>query len=644
MYSDVAAELWSYMSAGIRPDRIYSVSEWADAHRILPASTSSEHGPWRTSRVPYLKDIMDALSPSSPWRTVVLMKGSQVGGSECGFNWIGFTIDVSPAATMIVMPTKELMETTSKMRIDPMIDACPSLRRKVSEAKSRDSNNTMRMKAFPGGLLAMVGANATSGLRSLPISKLMMDEVDDYPVNVRGQGDVVTLAKARTRTFKDAKIFICSSPTLAGTSRIEPAYDNTQKMRLYVPCPHCGGYQVLKWSQIKWDKGAPEKAWYVCEFCSACIQNHEKTEMLARYEWRPDVPDYHGDSIGFHLPSFYSPVGMYSWGQIAVDWVEAGHDENKLKAIKNTVFGETWKPIGEVPEWELLFKRREEYARNEVPGGGLFLTAGADVQQDRIHAEVVAWGRGKESWSVDELVFPGDTSDENGPAWKALDQLLDSSFQHESGMSLTIRCLAIDSSYNTQGVYNWCRKHSMDRVIPVKGMSSLPVLIGQPKAVDVYQGGRRRRKGIQLWGVGVDIAKTELYGWLRMSKPEGGAAAPGYCHFPATYEEEWFRQLTGEQLQQRVVRGGRMTYEWVKIRDRNEALDTRVYARAAASMKGIDKFEPKHWAILETAIWGDRAPKIVDEVQPENATPTSKPARSGRPYRGRRQISSGVKL
>lgn len=659
--SAIVEELWSFRGKGVRPDRIYSVSEWADTYRILPASTSAEHGRWRTSRVPFMRDVMDALNPSSPWRMVVLMKGSQIAGSECGFNWVGHIIDISPAPTMILMPTLATMKRNSRTRLDPMIAATPSLAEKVAESKSRDGSNTMLLKEFPGGLLAMAGANSTSDLRSIPICNLMLDEVDDYPRDVGGQGDVVELAIARTRNFRRRKIFMCSSPTIAGVSRIEAAYDQTQRMRLWVPCLHCGEYQILKWTNIHWEKGSPQNAWYACEHCGVCIQNHEKTEMLARYEWRPEFPDYKGDAIGFHLPSFYSPVGWLAWGEIARMWVEAGKDETKLTVIKNTVFGETWKPIGEVPDWERLFNRREHYVRNTVPGGGLVLTAGADVQKDYIQVEVVAWGRGKESWSVDYQVFAGDTADVDGPAWRGLGEFLDRAFLHESGTPLSVKCLAVDSGHNTQVVYNWCRRYPINRVIPVKGMSSLPVMVGQPKAVDVYQSGRRSRKAIKLWGVGVDVAKTELYGWLRMvaSDSLSGVAglasssvatpSPGYCHFPGDYEEEFFRQLTGEQLQQHAVRGGRLSYEWVKIRDRNEALDCRCYARAAASMLQIDKFESHHWEKIERAIWGDRAPKVAsdslvmsgDTVIGAAARPAyARPAEN----RVRRVMSAGVKL
>ena len=635
----------SVAKAGIKPDPLYTVSEWADKFRKLPPSTSAEHGPWRTARVPYMKAIMDALSPSSPWETVVFMKGSQIAGSEAGYNWLGYIMDVAPGPTLIVMPTLDNMKKISKTRIDPMIAATDTLREKVSEAKSRDSSNKTLLKDFPGGLLAMAGANSPSDLRSMPIRNVFLDEVDAFPRSAGVEGDPVDLAIVRTRNFRNRKIFLNSSPTIAGLSRIEEAYEKTQKYRYHVPCPHCEGLQVLVFQNLRWDKGSPENAYFVCIHCGGIIHNHQKTQMLANGQWIPEITDYKGTSIGFHLSAFYSPVGWLSWGAIAEAWVKAGKDETKLTVIKNTIFGETWKPIGEVPDWERLYNRREKYPRNKVPAGGLVVTAGADVQKDYIQVEAVAWGRGKESWSLDYRVFNGDTADIDSPAWAQLAEFLDSSFPHESGTSLNIKCLAVDTGFNTQTVYSWIRRYPVNRVIPVKGSSTQQdVFLAQPKAVDVYQAGKRSKGAIKLYSVAVNIGKSELYGWLRLPTPQKGEAySPGFCHFPDDYEEEFFRQIVSEQLQEHQIRGGRKSYEWIKIRPRNEALDCRVYARAASAMLQVDKFENRHWDKIELAVWGDKAPNVP--TQPVGATTLPNVQRPAyQQPKGRRVMSQGVRL
>ena len=470
--------------------------------------------------------------------------------------------------------------------------------------------------------------------------------MDGWPRDVEGEGDSVALFLRAFRNFGHRRrILLASTPTTAGNSRIETAYEATDRRRYYVPCPHCEGFQVLKWSNVKWEKGKPETAHYVCEHCGCVIYNHEKTEMLARGEWRADVPNWRGTVIGFHLSALYSPVGWFSWGDAAKLWVEAQGNEPKLKQFINTVLGETWKVKGEVPDWEKIYKGTEDYEIGTVPAGGLFLTGGADVQKDRIEVEIVAYGRDKESWSVDYRILPGDTANINSDCWMQLDRILQSAFPHPSGRSFIIKSMAIDSGHNTQTVYNWCRKYSPDRVVPVKGMDSLSVILGRPQAVDVQVDGKRKKHAIKLWGVGVSHLKGELYGWLRLDRPgDDEPFPPGFCHFPE-YDEEHFRQLTAEELIPHENKSThQMRYEWVKIRDRNEVLDCRIYARAAAALLQIDKFQPKHWDALEAAVWGEIKKLLTTQPTPEEQR--NRPVQTTRNYskRQRGQVSSGVRI
>lgn len=635
--------LFGVAKEALQFDPELTVSEWADRYRILSEKASNEPGPWRTSRTPYLRDIMDALSSTSPYETVVFMKGAQIGASEMGFNWIGYIIDNAPGPTLLVMPTVDTMKDNSRIRIDPMIQDCPQLQAKIGEAKSKDSSNTTLMKEFPGGFLSMIGANSPVGFRSKPCRYVFADEVDGYPGDVGGEGDPISLLKRAMRTFKGRrKLFLASTPKIAGMSRVEDAYLETDRRHFYVPCPHCGGFQILTWPHMHWEKGRPDNAWYECEFCGKRIYNQDKTDMLARGEWRPEVKNYRGKAIGFHLSSLYSPVGWMSWGEMAVEFSEATHkkDQAKLKTFINLNLGETWQEQGEVPEWEKLYYRREGYAIGKVPAGGLFLTAACDVHPDRLEVEVMAWGRDKENWSIDYRVFPGNTSTfsgENSP-WRRLDALMSEGFEHESGLVLTIRCLAIDTGNQTQTVYNWCRRYPVGRVMPVKGQASLPMVVGSPRAVDVYTDGKRHKGALKLWSVGVSVVKAELYGWLRLPKPDAGMEAPaGYCHFPE-YEEEYFQQLTAEQLVKTVNKTTHKTVsEWKQMRDRNESLDTHVYNRAAASQLNIDRFTPSDWDKLERSIWPNGRSHI--------ATPVANPVITQQPVprtRKRRILSRGL--
>ncbi|MDR0363508.1 MAG: phage terminase large subunit family protein, partial [Bacteroidales bacterium] len=240
---DISDFDFSPYHGGLRPDSILLVSDWSDANRVLSQTASSEPGKFRTERTPYLKEIMDALSPSSSVEKVVFMKGSQIGGTEAGNNWIGYVIDQAPGPMLVVQPTVEMGKRWSKGRLAPLIEDSPCLRGKVRDPRSRDSGNTVQSKEFPGGIVVITGANSAVGLRSMPVRYLFLDEVDAYPPDADSEGDPLTLAIQRTSTFARRKIFIVSTPTIQGVSRIEKEFNETDQRYYFVPCPHCGSFQ-----------------------------------------------------------------------------------------------------------------------------------------------------------------------------------------------------------------------------------------------------------------------------------------------------------------------------------------------------------------------------------------------------------------
>lgn len=588
---------------GLRPDTLMTVSEWADAHRLLPKKSSAEPGPWRTDRTPYLREIMDCLSATSDVEEVVLMKAAQVGGSEVILNALGYFIDHSPGPTIVVQPTVELAKRFSRQRVDPLVTDTPRLAGKVAAPLSRDSGNTMLSKSFPGGQLIITGANSAVGLRSMPAQNALCDELDGWPLDVDEEGSPIALVEARQRTFARRKRVKVSTPTIAGRSVIEAAYEESDRRRYYVPCPHCGDYQALVFAQLKWPDGEPWKAAYVCAECGCEIEERHKTEMLALGEWRPDAPERVGKVRGYHLSALYAPVGWMSWGDIAMQFAAVHKNPEKFRVFVNTVLGEAWKSKGEAPEWENLMRRRETYEIGTVPDGVLFLTAGVDVQKDRLVVEVVGWGRGKTSWSIDYGQLPGDTADlERGP-WAQLDELLTRTFPHSSGAELPIRMLAVDSGYNTQTVYAWGKKYPWSRVVVVKGHDRGGLLVGTPQPVEINYRGRKSKRGGRVWPVATTIAKSEIYGWLRLEVPvDGSAPSPGFCHFPQ-YGDEYFKELTAEQQVAHKTRKGYIRLEWEVIAGRqNHVLDARVYARAAASLSGLDRYRDSDWAQLESLL------------------------------------------
>ena len=639
-----AQEIERAWREGLTPDPLLTVSEWSDRHRMLSSKASAEPGRWRTSRTPYLKAIMDCLSPTSPIERVVFMKAAQLGATEMGSNWIGYVIHHAPGPMMAVWPTVEMAKRNSKQRIDPLIEESPALAELIAPARSRDSGNTILAKEFRGGVLVMTGANSAVGLRSMPVRYLFLDEVDGYPLDVEGEGDAISLAEARTRTFARRKIFIVSTPTISGASSIEREYEASDQRRYFVPSPHCQHRQWLRFEQLRWDKGLPATAAYICEACDTAIAEHHKTWMLENGEWR-SMAD--GKTAGFHLSSLYSPVGWRAWREIAAAWEAAVSKESgsaaAIKTFKNTELGETWVEEGEAPDWQRLVERREDYRIGNIPEGGLLLVGGADVQKDRIEASVWAFGRGKESWLIEHRVLMGDTARDS--VWKRLAELLTESWTHDSGAALPLARFALDTGFATQEAYAFVRACRDPRVMAVKGVARGAALIGTPTAVDMTQGGKKLRRGIKVFAVAGGIAKLEFYNNLRKSADvdEDGMTTvfpAGFVHLPKI-DAEFIQQLCAEQLITRRNRNGFPVREWQKMRERNEALDCYVYARAAASAAGLDRFEERHWRELERQL-GLASPP-VPETPTESineATQRGGLAVSGNRNTGRRVIKS----
>jgi phage terminase large subunit GpA-like protein len=612
---------------GLVPERLLTVSEWSDRHRVLSSKGASEPGRWRTTRTPYLREIMDCLSPSSPVERVVFMKAAQLGATEMGSNWIGFVIHHAPGPMMAVWPTVEMAKRNSRQRIGPLIEDSAVLRELIAPARSRDSGNTVLAKEFRGGVLVMTGANSAVGLRSMPVRYLFLDEVDGYPPDVDGEGNAVALAEARTRTFLRRKIFIVSTPTISGVSTIEQEYEASDQRRYFVPCPHCGHQQWLRFDRLRWERGEgyakPETAAYVCDACETAIPEHKKHWMLEQGEWRATQAS--ARAAGFHLSSLYSP--WRAWRDIAAAWESAISKETgsaaAIKTFKNTELGETWVEEGESPDWQRLYERRENYRVGTIPFGGLLLTAGADVQRDRIEVSVWAFGRHRESWLVEHRVFMGDTA--RNDVWNALRDLLMESWRHECGPLISLSRLAIDTGFATQEAYDFVRRSKDSRVMPIKGIGHGAALVGTPQAVDSTVSGKRLKRGIKVYSIAVGIAKLEFYNNLRktVELAEDGFTTvwpAGYVHLPAM-DAEYLQQLCAEQLVTVRDSRGYARREWQKLRERNEALDCYVYARAAAAAAGLDRFEDRHWEERERQL-GIKPPETVAPADNPHTTAT----------------------
>ena len=540
---------------------------------------------------------------------IVVMKSAQVGWTEIIGNIVGFYVDQDPAPMLVMQPTLEMGEAWSKDRLAPMIRDTPCLTAKIADSRSRDSGNTILHKKFPGGQITIAGGNSPASLASRPIRVVLADEVDRYPQSAGAEGDPLSLAYKRTTTFWNRKRLAGSTPTIAGISRIEAAFELSDKRYFFVPCPSCGRRQTLEWSQVKWDKAEngdhePETARYECdqhdeetgEVCGHLWNDAERWAAVRQGQWRATAP-FKGIA-GFHIWEAYS-----SWVKLADTvkaFLDAKGNTETLKTWTNTALGKTWAEKGEAPEWQRLYERRSrELSLGEAPEWAGVLTAGADVQRNRIEVDVWGWGPGLESALVDHIVIDGDPG--GTEIWEKMDDLLSQEWETASGRRMRPARWAIDTGdgYSTTQVYAWARKYPR-LVMAIKGVgkfdSSSPVT--GPTWVDATVRGRKLKRGVQLWTIAVAVFKSETYAWLNLDQPIDGQPYPsGYIHLPQGTNETWIQQLVAEQLVKVRNRAGFARLEWQNPSGRrNEAIDMRVYARAAAYALGVDRWQARQWA------------------------------------------------
>lgn len=589
-----AAYIEAFLS-GLRPDRLLKVWEWADAHRILPGRGSAEPGPYRTSRTPYLREPMEKLSRDDPTELVVVEKGSQIGASTVGENWCGQIMTTGGGPTLCVMPTDRAAQKMSKQRLQPMIDSSPVFRGKVAESKARDSGNTILEKEFIGGVLVWTGANSPVGLRTMAAKNVWMSEIDAYPPDVGGEGDVFELVMARTATFRrNRKILIESSPTIKHFSRIDELYQRTNQKRYFMPCERCGAMQYITWGHVFLPDPDSDEAFIRCEHCDGLTPEYRKGWMLENGVWKATAESQLPKSEGYHIPSLLVPVGWSpTFGEIRRRLRQARQDgPAKLKVIVNTVFGEAFEEDGDGYDHELLQKRLEPYDA-EVPEGVLCLTAGVDFQKSpgRLECEVVGWGHGYESWGIDYLVHYCDVEADQvrrdgvempQSAWEFLDALWERKFRAADGTDLHVAAACLDTGWAAQRIYDYVRTRQSRRIYAVKGDD------GSGRPYVTWPTKRKTGKNpipVNLFVLGVDSLKGLHYSRLRLL--ERGA---GFCHWPEQHERytpQYFEGVTAEKLVTRYTRGiSKQT--WVKIRGYNEPLDARVYATAAAIILNPD--------------------------------------------------------
>lgn len=590
----------------------YTVSQWAERFRYLSREYSAQPGRYSLATVPYAREPMDCANDPSV-RAVVLMWGSQLTKTTVIENVCGYFIAADPAPQLLVQPTVEMAQAWSKERLNTTCRDTPALRELISDAKSRDSGNTIQLKTYPGGNLAIIGSNAPAGLAGRPRRVVLLDEVDRYPASAGTEGDPVALAIRRTESFWNSVIFLTSTPTLKGFSRIESEFEQTDKRMWFVPCPKCGEYQTLKWSQVRWTEGKLEEAHYVCIHCETVWTDKDRVEAIRKGEWRPTAP-FKGKR-GYFLNGIYSPFKAKRGFKTRLHQMASDHAEAKaggreqLKTWTNTFLAETWDDPADRIDAASISSRVEDYTPDTLPDEVLVLTAQIDVQGDRLEVEIDGIGLEDESWAVEARKLFG--SPEHDEVWQDLSAALAKTYRRTDGVELKIACSVIDTGFKPGMVRRFIKNSGLPRVWGISGSTTdRPVLV-TPKF----------NKHYRMWNysVATNIAKDALFARMRIVTP-----GPRYMHYPRGqgFDEEYFRQLTAEVSRTTYARGfPKRVYE--KVRERNEALDLRVYGMAA-----LDILKP-NFAAIQRGLQPSKKPP----EQPPPTEPIAPLSPKPRPFR-----------
>lgn len=603
----------SAFAEGLKPDKAVDVDEWSDKNVILSTSNAAEPGRYRSNRTPYMVEVMKQLSSSSPTQKVVLIAGAQVSKTQVGLNFVCSAIDQTPGPILIVQPTETIAKKVSNQRLGQMIQDCPVLSKKVLEDKTKDTTNTMLAKTFPGGVLYVTGANSAAGLRSMPVRFLMMDEIDAYPRDVDGEGSPVLLAEKRTTTFSRRKILCESTPTIKGESAIEEEYLKTDQRKYFVPCPHCLEKDIITWDRIHYENDDPNTAMLRCLKCNKLITESSKTWMLSNGEWRATATSYDPKVVGYHLNSLYSPIGWKSWKECVTEFIQAKNEPEKLKVFVNTVLAETWEEKAEQLDPHFLAKRREVYP-SELPDGVVVLTCAVDVQDDRLEALVVGWGKNEESWIVAHTTVVG--SPDKSETWNELSEFRRQGFKNKLGIEQYVKTTVIDSGgHFTNKVYQYAKSFENEGVYAIKGgHTEGKPLVSPPSKNNAYR--------CLLFMINTDTAKESIFTRLKMQHPGGG-----YVHIPNWADDEFIAQITSEKAIRKYIKGRGTIRQWVKTRERNEILDLMVYSLAALYLRGY-KWVLRHLGSSKLA----RKPLKEAQVQEsKKEEPLPEPAPYSRP-------------
>lgn len=624
--------------AHLRPPPDLKPSEWAEENVRIPIGNAIP-GLIRFDNAPYQREPIDMTMDPSCYR-VTLQWGAQVGKTTVALCAQGYRIAQNPTSQMMMQPSEGDLKTWLETKFNPLVDENAVLSNLLATPRGREGVNNQKMKSYPGGFIMFSWSGSPKTMRGRSAPFIVCDETDGY--DRTNEGHPVSLLWQRAATFGDQRSLLeISTPIFKDTSHIENSFENGDKRRFFVACPHCGTHQHLEWEYVVWDKSEdgehlPETAAYACRDCGVHWNDGERIAAIRVAEsrgggWRAEKP-FKGHA-SYHLNELYSCFRKLR--DIVQSFLEK-KSSGDLQTFINVSLAQTWEEPSEKLESQALMGRACAFPA-QVPARGVCLTAGIDMQEDRLEVETVAWGLGEESWSVDYKVLWGDPL--HPDVWADLDDYLAQSFAHESGAELPISGACLDTGGSkgyTQAAYDYAKGKTGRRLFAVKGAGGwgMPIV----SAPSRKRTGRGQRK-VDLFIVGADEAKLVVMRRLQLEAP-----GPGYCHFPDTRDPEWFNQLTAERLKLKYIRGVPIR-EWHQTRDRNEALDCRVYATAALKIinPNLKKLSDRLSSDDLYPVPGDTSQrkKAPEKAPAEEKPPTSETGASRKSTRKRRAKKRG---
>lgn len=666
-----AKRLDQAFAEGLRPPPRMDVSEWTARYRRFP-DDGPYPGPWRHETAPELVEIMDAMSPHDPCEEAIVVKCAQSGGSASAENFIGFVSDLRPGPLLYVHPTLQAAWDWAAEKFWPMVEATPRLdpeRGGTIRAQGLpDGDGSTKKKilfARSGGYVLLAGANSAAGLRQRTVRYAVEDDLDEFPDDLNGQGSPEEMVSQRLKVWRRiglSKRLKISTPRIKGASKIEAAYEASDRRRFHLKCPACGSRFVPEWEDIRWPDGRPEDAHLDAPCCGVEIEHWQKEKMKLRDGWLSSViegeplprvlseEDYQAlrqrmpasSKRGFHLTGIIST--FQTWSDMATAWIAAQGDVNKLKTWWNLVFGWVFELKGDVPDYEKLKELIEQdWGTGQMPIGPIVTTMGVDVQGDGVFVETVGWSRNGESWQLDARFIPGATDVKMEGAWAELDAYSKRGVVFPGGRIVPIDQECVDAGYHTEAAQAYCARRPRRLAVYGRDGWSRPV-IGRGEAVRYRQQGTKagqasKRAEDKAYLVGTYGVKASWYGYLRSTiahdaavKAEGeGAAQPyGVVHFSRDTPEDWFEQATAETVVTKTVNGYPRRIWSIMPGRQNHYLDCRVYNIAAAEKLMLDTLTQADWERLRVERYAPKDPQQGDLLEAASL-PKTDPAAAQQP-------------